>query len=52
MPNKENVETLATIKEELNDIAAMWVVDYRGLSVKEIQELRRNIRESGAKMTV
>ena len=52
MPNKQNVETLATIKEELKDISAMWIVDYRGLTVKEIQELRRNIRESGAKMTV
>ena len=52
MPNKQNVETLATIKDELKDISAMWIVDYRGLSVKQIQELRRNIRESGAKMTV
>ena len=52
MPNKQNVETLATIKEELKDVSAMWIVDYRGLTVKEIQELRRNIRESGAKMTV
>lgn len=52
MPNKENVETLAAIKDELKDIAAMWVVDYRGLTVKEIQQLRRDICESGAKMTV
>lgn len=52
MPNKQNVETLATIKDELKDISAMWIVDYRGLSVKEIQELRRNIRDAGAKMTV
>lgn len=52
MPNKQNVETLATIKEELKDVSAMWIVDYRGLSVKQIQELRRNVRDAGAKMTV
>ena len=30
----------------------MWVVDYCGLTVKEIQELRSNIREAGASMKV
>lgn len=52
MPNKQNVETLATIKEELKDVTALWIVDYRGLTVKEIQELRRNIRDAGGKMVV
>jgi len=52
MPNAQNVEILAQIKEDLTDVTAMWVVDYRGLTVKEIQQLRRNIRECGAVMKV
>ena len=52
MPNVKNQETVAQIVEELSATQAMWIVDYRGLTVKEIQELRRNIRESGAQMKV
>ena len=52
MPNAQNVETLAKIKEDLEGVAALWVVDYRGLTVKQAQELRRNIREAGAHLTV
>ena len=52
MPNAHNVETLAKIKDELQEISAMWVVDYRGLTVKQIQELRNSIREAGASMKV
>ena len=52
MPNVQNQETLAQIKEDLQDVTAMWVVDYRGLSVKEIQGLRRAIREADASMKV
>lgn len=52
MPNTQNVETLAAIKEDLDGVTAVWVVDYRGLTVKEIQELRRNIREAEASMKV
>ena len=52
MPNKQNVETVAKIGEELKDVASIWVVDYRGLTVKEAQELRRNVREAGAEMKV
>lgn len=52
MPNVQNKETLQKIKEELAEVGAMWVVDYRGLTVKEIQELRRSIREADASMKV
>jgi large subunit ribosomal protein L10 len=52
MPNAQKTEALSAIKEDLKDITAMWVVDYRGLSVKEAQDLRRSIRKSGAHMTV
>lgn len=52
MPNIQNQETLAQIKEGLQAAGAVWVVDYRGLSVKDIQELRGLIRDAGARMIV
>ncbi|MGI6106045.1 MAG: 50S ribosomal protein L10 [Raoultibacter sp.] len=52
MPNVHNQETVAKIKEDLEGIGALWVVDYRGLSVKEIQVLRSQIREADASMKV
>ena len=52
MPNAQNKEMLASIKEDLDGVTAMWVVDYRGLTVKEMQQLRRNIREAGAVLKV
>ena len=52
MPNASNVEQLSEIKDRLQEAGAVWVVDYRGLSVKQIQELRRNIRGADAQMFV
>lgn len=52
MPSAKNTETLEQIKADLTDVQAVWVVDYRGLTVKESQGLRRNIREAGAVMKV
>ena len=48
MPNAQNKEMLASIKEDLDGVSAMWVVDYRGLTVKEMQQLR----ETGSVMKV
>lgn len=52
MPNAQNVEMLENIKTDLENAGAMWVVDYRGLTVKQIQELRRAIRGADATMKV
>ena len=52
MPNVKNQETLVQIKSDLESASAVWIVDYCGLSVKEIQVLRANIREAGATMKV
>ena len=52
MPNAQNKEMLASIKEDLTDVSAVWVVDYRGLNVKEIQNLRNSIREADGSMKV
>ena len=52
MPNNANIETVKSIKDDLDGLSAMWVVDYRGLTVAEVQDLRRQIRESDAIMKV
>lgn len=52
MPNAQNVESLAQIKADMEGESALWIVDYRGLTVKQMQQLRRAIRESGASLKV
>lgn len=52
MPNVKNQEVLSQIKQDLDGVSAVWIVDYCGLSVKEIQKLRSDIREAGASMKV
>ena len=52
MPNAQNVAMLENIKADLENVSAMWIVDYRGLTVKEVEALRRGVREAGASMKV
>lgn len=52
MPNVRNQEMMENIKADLADVQAMWVIDVCGLTVKEVEALRRSIRESGAIMKV
>jgi len=52
MPSAQNTQKLEEIKNDLTDVVAVWVVDYRGLTVKESQELRRNITAAEGNMKV
>lgn len=52
MPNARNQEMMENIKADLEGVSAVWVVDACGLAVKEVEGLRRAIRESGAIMKV
>lgn len=52
MPNAQNTEMLAKIKADLDGVSAVWVVDYRGLSVKEMESLRGVIREADSTIKV
>ncbi|KKR29925.1 MAG: 50S ribosomal protein L10 [Candidatus Schekmanbacteria bacterium RBG_16_38_11] len=45
-------EKIQYLKERFNSINACILSDYRGLSVKEITELRRRLRGSGAELRV
>jgi large subunit ribosomal protein L10 len=52
MPNKAKVELVNRIREDLSAADAVWVVDYRGLTVKQAENLRAHIREQGAALKV
>ena len=52
MPSKSNVEMLEKVSASLEASQGVFVVDYKGLSVKETQEVRRALREAGAEMKV
>lgn len=52
MPNAQNIEIMGSIKEDLQDVSAVWAVNYKGLTVKKSQELRRALREADAEMRV
>lgn len=52
MPNAQNKEMLSNIQADLDGVTAVWVVDYRGLTVKEVEVLRGAVREAGATMKV
>ncbi|MDR3037434.1 MAG: 50S ribosomal protein L10 [Coriobacteriales bacterium] len=52
MPNSAKVALVSQIKEEISAADAVWVVDYRGLTVKQAEGLRGKIREQGAVLKV
>jgi len=52
MPNARNKEMMENIKADLEGVGAVWVVDACGLTVKEVEGLRRAVREAGAIMKV
>jgi len=48
MPRPEKVKAVADIRERLEDAEAVFLTEYRGLSVQAVQDLRRALRENGA----
>lgn len=52
MPAQSKIDMLNRVSESLEASKGLFVIDYRGLTVKETQELRRSLRESGAHMKV
>ena len=48
MPRPEKVQAVSDIRERLEDAEAVFLTEYRGLSVKAVQELRNSLRASGA----
>ncbi|MGI6221619.1 MAG: 50S ribosomal protein L10 [Coriobacteriales bacterium] len=52
MPNIAKEEKVRDIKADLEKATAVWVVDYRGLTVKQSESLRGAIREADAQLKV
>ena len=52
MPRPEKVQAVAEIKEKFESAQAVFLTEYRGIPVKEMGNLRRRLRESGAEYKV
>lgn len=52
MPRPEKVQAVADIREKLESSRAVFLTEYRGLSVKAVQDLRRSLRDAGAEYKV
>ena len=52
MNRKEKTEYVTSLKETLNENAAMMIYHYQGLNVNQLDELRKNMREAGALLKV
>lgn len=52
MPRPEKVQAVADIKESMENARAVFFTEYRGLTVKAVQELRNELRNSGAEYQV
>jgi len=52
MPTQAKAVTVAQIKEKLTASVGVIMADYRGLSVKEMQELRSKIRAAGGEVKI
>ena len=52
MPTVTKEGLVGEIKEHFNGSEAVLLIDYRGLSVKDMQELRRSVREAGGEIKV
>ena len=52
MPQQYKVDKVAEIESHIADSNGVFVVGYNGLTVKQAQELRHQLREVGAEMKV
>lgn len=52
MPRTDKIERVAELKERIEGADALLLTEYRGLSVSEITELRRSLREGGTRFAV
>lgn len=52
MPRPDKIEKVSAIRERFEASAAVVVTEYRGLTVEEMAELRKSLRESGVELKV
>ncbi len=52
MSRAEKVERVAAIRERISAVDAIYLTEFRGLTVKEVQQVRRSLLEGEARMRV
>jgi large subunit ribosomal protein L10 len=52
MANQKKVEAVAEVSEKLKRASSLVITDYRGLTVKQMQDLRRRLRASSVDYVV
>jgi large subunit ribosomal protein L10 len=52
MPSTKKIERVAELKKQIEGSAALLLTEYRGLTVSEITELRKSLRDGGARLAV
>ena len=52
MPSTKKIERVAELKRQIEGSAALLLTEYRGLTVSEITELRKSLRDGGARFAV
>jgi large subunit ribosomal protein L10 len=52
MPSTKKIERVAELKEQIEGSSALLLTEYRGLTVSEITELRKSLRDGGASFSV
>ena len=52
MSRAEKVERVAVIRNHVSAVDAIYLTEFRGLTVKEVQQVRRSLLESDARMRV
>lgn len=52
MPTQAKTETVAELRERVGRTQGIYLAEYKGLNVKDISALRKQIRAAGAEMVV
>lgn len=52
MPSQKNIELLDELKKKVNQAASLFFVDYSGLTHKQIEEARRELRANESEIAV
>jgi large subunit ribosomal protein L10 len=52
MPSTKKIERVVELKKQIEGSAALLLTEYRGLTVSEITELRKSLRDGGARFAV
>lgn len=52
MPNKKNIETVSFLKEEMGKCAGLIFFDYRGATVAQLTDLRRELVKTSSSMKI